>query len=207
MQKAEGMKLLSIVTFVLTAMSGAILATLLVSPWIFGYVIDFARLTEQSGLNRDQLAQSYQEIVTYLIQPNGRPFSLTYFSSSPQGVQHFADVKMLFFYAFLVFLLTFIACFFLLAYLRKRKQRRKMENHFKIAAILPLILMAVAVVTFEQAFILFHRLFFRNDYWLFDPTLDPVITILPETFFMALFILGIIIYELILGIFALILKK
>lgn len=29
-----------------------------------------------------------------------------------------------------------------------------------------------------------HKVFFDNDYWLFDPKYDPVITILPDRFFL-----------------------
>lgn len=30
---------------------------------------------------------------------------------------------------------------------------------------------------------MFHKIMFRNDYWLFDEALDPVIKILPDAFF------------------------
>ena len=39
------------------------------------------------------------------------------------------------------------------------------------------------VVNFEGSFVLFHKTMFNNDYWIFDPNLDPVINILPEEFF------------------------
>lgn len=39
------------------------------------------------------------------------------------------------------------------------------------------------VVNFEGSFVLFHKIMFNNDYWIFDPNLDPVINILPEEFF------------------------
>ena len=39
-------------------------------------------------------------------------------------------------------------------------------------------------IDFNKAFVLFHKLFFSNDDWLFDPATDEVITILPEEFFM-----------------------
>ena len=29
-----------------------------------------------------------------------------------------------------------------------------------------------------------HRIFFRNDYWIFDAETDPVIRMLPEEFFL-----------------------
>ena len=55
------------------------------------------------------------------------------------------------------------------------------------------ILGFLVAIDFDQAFIIFHKLFFRNDFWIFDYRTDPVITILPETFFMHCFILIVLI--------------
>ena len=53
----------------------------------------------------------------------------------------------------------------------------------KALIVIPLILMLPIVVNFEGSFVLFHKTMFNNDYWIFDPNLDPVINILPEEFF------------------------
>ena len=53
----------------------------------------------------------------------------------------------------------------------------------KALIVIPLILMLPIVVNFEGSFVLFHKIMFNNDYWIFDPNLDPVINILPEEFF------------------------
>ena len=63
---------------------------------------------------------------------------------------------------------------------------------------------ALAATDFDQAFTVFHTIFFPGkDNWLFDPTEDQIINILPQTFFMncAILILAI----LLLGCLALIL--
>ena len=39
-------------------------------------------------------------------------------------------------------------------------------------------------LNWDQVFVTFHKLFFSNDYWIFDPRTDPVITILPDEFFL-----------------------
>ncbi len=49
--------------------------------------------------------------------------------------------------------------------------------------IMPLLLTVPILLNFEKSFIIFHKLLFRNDYWIFNPNLDPVINILPEEFF------------------------
>ena len=49
--------------------------------------------------------------------------------------------------------------------------------------VIPLILTLPIVFNFEGSFVIFHKLLFKNDYWIFDPNLDPVINMLPEQFF------------------------
>ncbi|HCM13569.1 MAG TPA: TIGR01906 family membrane protein, partial [Lachnospiraceae bacterium] len=40
-------------------------------------------------------------------------------------------------------------------------------------------------VDFDTSFVIFHKLlFFNNNDWLFNPVTDPVINILPETYFL-----------------------
>ena len=76
--------------------------------------------------------------------------------------------------------------------------RRKEFLYLKLASILAVALPAVlglfVALNWDWAFVTFHHLAFDNDYWLFDPLTDPVITILPDTFFLhcALMILGLV---------------
>lgn len=72
-----------------------------------------------------------------------------------------------------------------------RQIKQKEYRFFKLTAILtiviPLILGFFAFVDFDRLFVMFHQLVFSNDYWLFNPRLDPIINILPENFFMHCF--------------------
>ena len=51
---------------------------------------------------------------------------------------------------------------------------------FGLAAVLGVII----AVNFSQAFVIFHKIFFDNDLWLFDPRTDLMIRMLPEGLFM-----------------------
>lgn len=76
------------------------------------------------------------------------------------------------------------------------KRKRKEFGFLKIAGILtvavPAVLGIFIAANWDKAFVTFHHIFFNNDYWIFDPVKDPVITILPDTFFLhcAVMILG-----------------
>ena len=56
-----------------------------------------------------------------------------------------------------------------------------------LTIVIPLILGFFAFIDFDRLFVMFHQLVFSNDYWLFNPHLDPIINILPENFFMHCF--------------------
>ena len=60
-----------------------------------------------------------------------------------------------------------------------------------------LIAVAGVLIGFEQFFTLFHEVLFPGDStWLFNPATDPIIWVLPETFFFFFFILFFVAYAL-----------
>jgi len=49
--------------------------------------------------------------------------------------------------------------------------------------ILSAILVGVIAIDFDRAFIIFHHIFFDNDYWILDPRVDLLINMVPIYFF------------------------
>ena len=62
-----------------------------------------------------------------------------------------------------------------------------------------LVIIALMLVNFEQVFIAFHEVLFRNQDWIFDPNTDPVINMLPDTFFLECFLLFFVLFFAMLG--------
>ena len=52
-----------------------------------------------------------------------------------------------------------------------------------IIAFFAIIIAVACALDFDSSFRLFHKLFFTNDLWIFDPTTDYMINMLPEGFF------------------------
>ena len=79
------------------------------------------------------------------------------------------------------------------------QKRKKNTEYLLLAGILtvgiPAVLAAFIAMNWNKVFVLFHKLIFNNDYWIFDPRTDPVIMILPDAFFMhcALLILALVV--------------
>lgn len=83
---------------------------------------------------------------------------------------------------------TLIITFGLTLIVTVRFVRKKEWLWLRIAGILCIVLPAflgiMVTVNWEYVFVTFHQLVFNNDYWLFDPTTDPIINILPDVYFM-----------------------
>jgi integral membrane protein (TIGR01906 family) len=53
------------------------------------------------------------------------------------------------------------------------------------ALTLPIVVGTLAAMDFDRAFVIFHRIFFPGkDNWIFNYYTDPIILVLPQTFFM-----------------------
>ena len=63
-----------------------------------------------------------------------------------------------------------------------------------ITIFIPFTLAVLIYANFNKVFIAFHKLAFNNDYWIFNYKTDPIITFLPEDFFMlcAIAIVGLV---------------
>ena len=83
-------------------------------------------------------------------------------------------------------------------------------HFFKAASIMlivaPFILSSGFIINFKKTFTLFHKIFFNNNYWLFDSNTDPIILILPEHFFMLCGIV-IIIFQFVTSLFCFFIYK
>lgn len=79
----------------IASLSLSITLTAIVSIPIYDIYSQLNSLAEFVGLTHDQLQISYRTIIEYLFHPFSSDIQIPYFSSSPQGVHHFRDVKLL----------------------------------------------------------------------------------------------------------------
>lgn len=174
----------------------AVLVTILISPLIHTLDIDLFDLEAASHLSKSMIQEDYMHLRDYLWIFHRAPLQLDYFTMSEAGAIHFADVKRLLDGLQVLFVISGVTSLFF-GYRRIQKREYEFLKYAGWIAIFgPLGLAAVASVQFNQAFTLFHELFFSNDYWIFDARYDPVILILPEGFFLHCFLAIIILVVL-----------
>ena len=161
--------------------------------------IDKLNIESMSGLSREEIIENYDYLIDYNLSSNAGEFKLPTLTSSKPGKIHFEEVRDIFQN---VKLLTIIcgAIAIIGGILQIRKRDFKFLRNSSILIILLPVLLAIPIaINFNACFILFHKIMFSNDYWIFDPQLDPVINMLPEEFFMHM-VITILIIMLIVSI-------
>ena len=156
---------------------------------IYGFIIDKYRLTSVTGLSKDALMLNYKEIVSYLQCFSSEYLTLSDFKMSENGMIHFADVKIIFQWLYVIVILFIIALaiFLVIKHHDKDKAVLSMFNKgVNLTFIVFGLLIVSIMVNFSATFTMFHKIFFRNDYWVFDYRTDPVILALPEELFLIL---------------------
>ena len=152
---------------------------------LYYFDVNFLQISEKVGLDDWIIRQNYDTLIDYnLVTKQITELRLPSFPMSDGGRIHFEEVRRIFYviqYAGAASLVIFA-----LGLMRKLYYRDygclKLMSMFSVA--IPLALGAAVMLDWQQFFIRFHELFFRNDYWLFDPVTDPVINILPDAFFL-----------------------
>ncbi|AKP66896.1 TIGR01906 family membrane protein [Companilactobacillus ginsenosidimutans] len=167
----------------------SITVTIIASYAIFKFDIHHYFLDQEANMGASKLMHNYNQMMNYLLNPFSGDFHLDDFRSSVNGRAHFSDCKNLFMLNFTVFILSGIYVFF------RRKRRAHFNKTFLYITIFGIVLVALMAIDFDGFFVVFHKILFRNNDWLFDPSLDPIIDVLPDEFFVQCFALFFLLFE------------
>ena len=170
--------------------------------WIFYPLeIKWLSLTSRVYLKPETIQYNFHILMNYLTNPFSQTLEMPDFRSSAAGLHHFEVVKNLFHLVQFLTLLTLLIFYYFVKKIVKKGFLSVFRKSILLLVFLPLLIGLVGVlIGFEQFFTLFHQiLFVGDDTWLFDPAKDPVILILPETFFLHAFLLFFALYESFFG--------
>ncbi len=145
--------------------------------------MELLEIPQKTGYSEEKILENYEELVRYCTLDRDITLVLPSMPLSDDAQTHMKEVNHI-----CVFIVRMgkVATVFLLILLPFRwKQRR--YGHFKFAGIFLLAFVSVvllaAATDWDGFFTLFHKVLFRNDLWIFDPQVDPVIRILPDIYF------------------------
>ena len=157
----------------------------------FYYIqIDALDIENYSGFTREQIITAYNEVLDYL--NFGTPFGTGELLYSESGKSHFEDCKVLFdldTWALVISDVVLITALVLKkCKVLKPKKLAKFDWFFfsgLFSVIVPIVLGVAVAVDFENAFVVFHKIFFPGkENWQFNWYEDEIIRILPAEFFM-----------------------
>lgn len=161
---------------------------------LYYYDIDKLNIPKLSNLSKDEIKLNYDYLIEYNLSKNVDEFEMPTIKSSNQGKIHFEEVRDIFQNVNKISRICLIISLIGIIIGIKNKDIKILNYTSKALIIIPLVLAIPMIINFEDTFVIFHKLMFSNDYWIFDPRLDPVINILPEEFFFhaGIMILGIV---------------
>lgn len=183
-------KIINSIKTIFSAIAFICISTIIIlnSTFIYSYVVDKYKINEYTGLSSEVLMDNYKSIVYYLQNPFSKELVLKNFPMSEFGKIHFFEVKQIF---MVIYLISIIYIGYIVYIkIKNNKSSDIIIAHFNksvniVAAILGIIALAI-IIDFNKTFVVFHKIFFRNDYWIFDVKKDPVINALPEELFLIL---------------------
>ncbi|RUR38093.1 TIGR01906 family membrane protein [Clostridium perfringens] len=172
----------------------SVIVTLNISPILYSLFIKLNKIPNYNNLSKEEILNDYNNIIHYLNSPQEEVLKFKNFKISPIGEFHFLEVKEIFSSLYLICLACLILGIILFILLKKFKLKISLKAFnifFYEVLFIFLGLVLSFYLNFSKVFTLFHKIFFNNDYWIFDPKKDPIINVLPESYFLflAVFIL------------------
>jgi integral membrane protein (TIGR01906 family) len=151
---------------------------------LYYFDIDNLNIAKDYGMKKDTIIKNYDILIDYLQDKNIAKLSMPDFPTSREGEIHFVEVKNIFMKFNVLFYITGIISL-VGAWLKLRARDLKFLKWSSIGLLaIPLVLSVPFAINFDKSFTAFHKIFFNNDYWEFDPARDPIINVLPQNFFM-----------------------
>lgn len=162
---------------------------------LYYYDVKKLNISAMSGFSEDEIKQNYDYLIDYNLNKNVGEFHLPTIEYSREGKIHFEEVRNIFQVIKKVFYISGIISAFGIILSIKNKNIRFLNMTSIMTILLPIITAIPLVINFNYFFIKFHEAVFSNDYWIFDPNIDPVINMLPQDVF---FHIGILILAIVL---------
>ena len=174
--------------------SGAVVLTLNFRP-LYYMDIEKLEIEKRSGLSEDEIRENYDVLIAYNSMFSDGELEFPTLAMSDTGKIHFEEVKVIFvFFQQMALFCGMLGVLSVILHVRRGSYRFwKLAGIFTL--LIPAALGAAIAMNWDRAFVVFHQIAFDNDYWIFDAKTDPVITILPDTFFLhcAVMILALIV--------------
>ena len=198
-KQSVSLLLAAAIGWMLFVLSVSIAVPLVCRPFYYAH-INAMEMPRQTGLTEQEIRDAFDEMMDFCVL--GKEFGTGVLPWSESGKAHFEDCAFLFrldFAAVGVSIVILLLCLFV--EIRGSMPARPLGRGPKfwggiLLGTVFLLIAGVAAIDFDRAFVIFHQLFFPGkDNWIFYPSMDGIIRILPEEFFRncAILIVGVMV--------------
>ena len=190
--------------------SFAIAFVILFRPYYY-LNIKLLELETETGYSHEVIKEAFDDVMDYLVF--GDEFKTGELKYSEEGKSHFEDCKKLFTFDFICLFVS--SCYLIVIFILKKLNKITLEYKKLSPGIYSiiwvggafLILCIWGIADFDSLFTAFHKVCFPGkDNWIFSPSKDQIINILPTelwinfciliVFILLIFISSFIIYEI-----------
>lgn len=148
------------------------------------YYMNIDDISTKTGFSNELIKENYDALIDYYNPFYNGELAFPTMPSSESGISHFEEVKVIFNVFFALFFIAPILLGILIFIQNKRKVSSYLLTSPIIMCVAPIVVGLLCAIDFDKTFILFHEIAFSNNDWYFDPLIDPVILILPHSFFL-----------------------
>ena len=186
------MNLISSVRVTLTTATSLIFILIIISgsanfflktSFIYDYNINTYSIEERTGLTSNKIKEINMEVKNYSFS-NDELLDVDIYSQ--KEILHMKDVKFVIISIInIAQILIIIFCatsLYLVVYHKTHLDKIVLHSLFWFISLL-IILGASFILFFEQVFLIFHKIVFRNDLWMLNPNQDYLLMMYPEDFF------------------------
>ncbi len=177
------LNLLLALALTLFIIAAAVVITLHFRP-LYYLDVDWLDIPAMSGLPKDEIFANYNALIDYNSIFGPQTLEFPTLAMSETGRIHFEEVKAVFIFFEILALAAGLLSAAGIVYRHFHKNTGYLLLTGILTIALPVILGLLIALNWQTVFVLFHKIVFKNNYWIFDPATDPVITILPDAFFM-----------------------
>lgn len=172
----------------------SVMVTLNFRP-LYYFDIGNLQISQTSGLPEEEIRQNYDVLIDYNNFWGPDTLEFPTLAMSETGRIHFEEVKVIFVALEYAALICGVLAIAGSIYLYRKRENQYLLYSAVLSVAVPAVLAVGIAVNWDWFFVTFHHIFFNNDYWIFSAETDPVITILPDTFFMhcAIMILALVV--------------
>ncbi|MBL4937211.1 TIGR01906 family membrane protein [Clostridium sp. YIM B02515] len=150
---------------------------------LYFYDLDHLNIATDYGMKKEEIMKNYNILIDYIQDKKITKLSMPSFKMSREGEIHFKEVKDIFMKFNTLMYICGVLSLIGIIYMTKIKNFLFLKFSSIMLIVIPVFLSIPFAINFDKSFTAFHKLFFTNDYWEFDPVRDPIINVLPQEFF------------------------